>query len=163
MPMLSVARFWIAGMRGREYRELALSPWRFGRLAPDGWVKIRASLTGKGKNYMAGARARVGQGIRPYCSMMLQVGLRMDGGVHFTGRRKDPSRPECGRRAGRRRRSEDMTMHRFGFALTAAALMAFGVTGCATKNYVRTQTAPLVDHTEQLDRRRRRTTGRFTT
>jgi outer membrane protein OmpA-like peptidoglycan-associated protein len=26
-----------------------------------------------------------------------------------------------------------------------------GVTGCATKNYVRNQTAPLVDHTNQLD------------
>jgi OmpA-OmpF porin, OOP family len=42
-------------------------------------------------------------------------------------------------------------MHRFGFVLTAAALTVFGVTGCATKNYVRTQTAPLVDHTGQLD------------
>ena len=26
-----------------------------------------------------------------------------------------------------------------------------GATGCATKNYVRTQTAPLVEHTDQLD------------
>jgi len=46
-----------------------------------------------------------------------------------------------------------MTMHRFGFALTAAALMAFGVAGCATKNYVRTQTTPLIDHTDQLDQK----------
>ncbi len=46
-----------------------------------------------------------------------------------------------------------MTMQRFGFALTAAALMAFGVTGCATKNYVRNQTAPLIDHTGQLDQK----------
>ena len=43
-----------------------------------------------------------------------------------------------------------MTMHRFGFSLAAAALTVIGVTGCATKNYVRTQTAPLVDHTDQL-------------
>ena len=50
-------------------------------------------------------------------------------------------------------------MHRFGYVLTAAALTVFGVTGCATKKYVRTQTAPLVDHTDQLDQRRRRTTG----
>jgi len=42
-------------------------------------------------------------------------------------------------------------MHRIGFVLTAAALTAFGVTGCATKNYVRNQTAPLVEHTGQLD------------
>jgi outer membrane protein OmpA-like peptidoglycan-associated protein len=46
-----------------------------------------------------------------------------------------------------------MTMYRFGFALTAAALIALGVTGCATKNYVRTQTGPLIDHTEQLDQK----------
>jgi OmpA-OmpF porin, OOP family len=28
-----------------------------------------------------------------------------------------------------------------------------GVTGCATKNYVRTQTGPLIDHTDQLDQK----------
>jgi len=44
-----------------------------------------------------------------------------------------------------------MTRNGLGFALTAAALVAFGVTGCATKNYVRTQTQPLIDHTGQLD------------
>ena len=37
------------------------------------------------------------------------------------------------------------------FALSAAALVLAGATGCATKNYVRTQTAPLVNHTNQLD------------
>jgi outer membrane protein OmpA-like peptidoglycan-associated protein len=44
-------------------------------------------------------------------------------------------------------------MHQFGFALTAAALVAFGVTGCATKNYVRTQTQPIIDHTGQLEQK----------
>ena len=44
-----------------------------------------------------------------------------------------------------------MTMHRFGYALMTAALAVLGVSGCATKNYVRTQTAPLVQHTDQLD------------
>ena len=44
-------------------------------------------------------------------------------------------------------------MQRFGFMLTAAALIAFGVSGCATKNYVHTQTQPLIDHTGQLDQR----------
>jgi OOP family OmpA-OmpF porin len=44
-----------------------------------------------------------------------------------------------------------MTIHRIGFVLTAAALTAFGLSGCATKNYVRNQTAPLVEHTGQLD------------
>ena len=33
----------------------------------------------------------------------------------------------------------------------AAALAVAGVTGCATKNYVRNQTAPLIDHTNQLE------------
>lgn len=37
--------------------------------------------------------------------------------------------------------------------MTAAAMFAFGVTGCATKNYVRTQTGPLVEHTDQLDQK----------
>jgi len=46
-----------------------------------------------------------------------------------------------------------MKIQRFGFALTAAALMAFGVAGCATKNYVRTQTQPLIDHTGQLEQK----------
>lgn len=44
-----------------------------------------------------------------------------------------------------------MTMNRFGFVWMAAALAVAGVSGCATKNYVRTQTAPLVEHTDQLD------------
>src|ERR1700722_19633121 len=46
-----------------------------------------------------------------------------------------------------------MRIQRFGFALTAAALVTFGVAGCATKNYVRTQTTPLIDHTDQLDQK----------
>lgn len=46
-----------------------------------------------------------------------------------------------------------MTMHRFGFLWMAAALAVMGVTGCATKNYVRSQTAPLVEHTDQLDQK----------
>jgi outer membrane protein OmpA-like peptidoglycan-associated protein len=33
----------------------------------------------------------------------------------------------------------------------AVGLAALGATGCATKNYVKTQTAPLVEHTDQLD------------
>ena len=44
-----------------------------------------------------------------------------------------------------------MTRQGFGFAITAAALATFGVTGCATKNYVKTQTAPIIQHTGQLD------------
>lgn len=46
-----------------------------------------------------------------------------------------------------------MTMQRFGLAVTAAALTVFGISGCATKNYVRNQTAPLIDHTGQLDQK----------
>lgn len=44
-------------------------------------------------------------------------------------------------------------MHRFGFVVTAAALTVFGVSGCATKKYVRNTTAPIVDHTGQLEQK----------
>jgi len=44
-------------------------------------------------------------------------------------------------------------MQRFGFMVTAAALTVFGVTGCATKNYVKNQTAPLIEHTGELDQK----------
>ena len=46
-----------------------------------------------------------------------------------------------------------MTMHRFGYVWMVAALTVAGVSGCATKNYVRTQTQPLVEHTDQLDKK----------
>ena len=46
-----------------------------------------------------------------------------------------------------------MHMQRFGFVMTAAALTVFGVSGCATKNYVKNQTAPLVEHTSELDQK----------
>jgi len=42
-------------------------------------------------------------------------------------------------------------MMKAGFGLCVAALALAGVTGCATKNYVRQQTTPLIDHTNQLD------------
>lgn len=38
---------------------------------------------------------------------------------------------------------------RFGMCVVSLAFL--GVAGCATKNYVRNQTAPLVDHTNQLE------------
>ena len=37
------------------------------------------------------------------------------------------------------------------FGLCVVSLAFLGVAGCATKNYVRNQTAPLVDHTNQLE------------
>lgn len=42
-------------------------------------------------------------------------------------------------------------MTKTGFGLCAAALALASITGCTTKNYVRSQTAPLVDHTNELD------------
>lgn len=44
-------------------------------------------------------------------------------------------------------------MRRFGFVFAAAALTVLGVSGCATKNYVKNQTAPLIEHTGQLDQK----------
>jgi len=42
-------------------------------------------------------------------------------------------------------------MMKAGFGLCVAALALVGVTGCASKNYVKKQTAPLIDRTNQLD------------
>jgi OOP family OmpA-OmpF porin len=44
-------------------------------------------------------------------------------------------------------------MQRLSFVFAAAALAALAATGCATKNYVRSQTAPLVQHTDELDQK----------
>jgi OOP family OmpA-OmpF porin len=46
-----------------------------------------------------------------------------------------------------------MTKQSFGTLWMAALLIAAGVSGCSTKNYVRTQTAPLVTHSDELDRK----------
>ena len=44
-----------------------------------------------------------------------------------------------------------MSLYRLEVLGLAASLTVLGASGCATKNYVRTQTAPLVEHTDQLD------------
>jgi OmpA-OmpF porin, OOP family len=44
-----------------------------------------------------------------------------------------------------------MSIHRIGIAGLAVSLAVVGATGCSTKSYVRTQTAPLVEHTDQLE------------
>jgi hypothetical protein len=44
-----------------------------------------------------------------------------------------------------------MNTYRFVALSLAAGLAVAGATGCATKNYVRNETAPLVDRTNQLD------------
>jgi outer membrane protein OmpA-like peptidoglycan-associated protein len=44
-----------------------------------------------------------------------------------------------------------MNVNRSGVFTVAAVLAIAGVTGCATKNYVHNETAPLVDHANQLD------------
>src|ERR1035437_1259616 len=50
-----------------------------------------------------------------------------------------------------RERIGTMNTYRFGTLGLTVALAVAGVTGCATKNYVRNQTAPLVEHTGQLE------------
>ncbi len=44
-----------------------------------------------------------------------------------------------------------MSLYRLEVVGLAASLAVLGASGCATKNYVRTQTAPLVEHTDQLE------------
>jgi outer membrane protein OmpA-like peptidoglycan-associated protein len=46
---------------------------------------------------------------------------------------------------------KNMSMQRLGALGLAAGLAVVGASGCATKNYVHTQTAPLVEHSDQLD------------
>jgi len=46
-----------------------------------------------------------------------------------------------------------MKMTRYGTLWMAAMLTVAGVSGCATKNYVRTQTTPLVEHSDELDKK----------
>ena len=55
------------------------------------------------------------------------------------------------RTAAERMRTMTMIKHGLWMAAATVAFAVTGVTGCATKNYVRTQTAPLVDHTNQLE------------
>jgi outer membrane protein OmpA-like peptidoglycan-associated protein len=43
-------------------------------------------------------------------------------------------------------------MNRFAVAMALAAVVSIGVTGCATKKFVRLQTAPLIEHENQLDK-----------
>jgi outer membrane protein OmpA-like peptidoglycan-associated protein len=46
-----------------------------------------------------------------------------------------------------------MGAYKLGVLSLAAGLAMAGATGCATKNYVRNQTAPLIDQTNQLDQK----------
>jgi OmpA-OmpF porin, OOP family len=44
-------------------------------------------------------------------------------------------------------------MVKSGFGLCMAALALASITGCATKNYVKKQTGPLIDHTNELEQK----------
>ena len=76
----------------------------------------------------------------------------LDRGVHFT-RAKQETLTAGNSPPAEDRRWRKMTSQRFGFVMTAAALAALGVSGCASKNYVRTQTGPLINHSDQLDQK----------
>ena len=78
--------------------------------------------------------------------------LGLDRGVHFT-RAKQETLTAGNSPPAEDRRWRKMTSQRFGFVMTAAALAALGVSGCASKNYVRTQTGPLINHSDQLDQK----------
>jgi outer membrane protein OmpA-like peptidoglycan-associated protein len=58
---------------------------------------------------------------------------------------------EPGEKPGGIEGAENMSLYRLEVMGLAASLAVLGATGCATKNYVRTQTTPLVEHTDQLD------------
>jgi len=66
-----------------------------------------------------------------------------------SGSQEDPCPLAISHAGGREKR----IMQRLSLAFAAAALAALGATGCATKNYVRNQTTPLVEHTDQLEQK----------
>jgi outer membrane protein OmpA-like peptidoglycan-associated protein len=69
----------------------------------------------------------------------------------FTGDEKVAARLFCSQdQAIRGGRNGEKMKNSFGLWIAAAVALA-GVTGCATKNYVKTQTAPIIEHTNQLD------------
>jgi OmpA-OmpF porin, OOP family len=69
----------------------------------------------------------------------------------FTGGKKVAARLFCSQdQAIRGGRNGEKMKNSFGLWIAAAVTLA-GVTGCATKNYVKTQTAPIVEHTNQLE------------
>jgi len=80
------------------------------------------------------------------------VSLRLVPQMQPTGRGKaiSAAAQAAGSKSGRERIGT-MSTYRYGVVGLAAALAVMGATGCATKNYVHTQTAPLVEHTDQLD------------
>jgi outer membrane protein OmpA-like peptidoglycan-associated protein len=49
------------------------------------------------------------------------------------------------------KRSGTMSIYRSALLGLAASVAVAGAAGCATKNYVRNQTAPMIEHTDQLD------------
>jgi OmpA-OmpF porin, OOP family len=46
---------------------------------------------------------------------------------------------------------KNMANYRFALLMGTAALAVMGATGCASKNWVKSQTAPIVDHTGKLE------------
>ncbi len=67
------------------------------------------------------------------------------------GQRNEPAPPaDLSEARGVAGRDGKMSLNRFGLLSLAAGLAVAGATGCATKNYVRNETAPLVDRTNQL-------------
>jgi len=83
--------------------------------------------------------------LRFFSCLVLKVHAKKVGDAGATG-----VKPAV-RTVRREKRSRTMSMYRLGAVAMAAGLAMAGATGCATKNYVRTQTAPLVEHTDQLD------------
>ncbi len=70
------------------------------------------------------------------------------------GSHKGPGKPEAVEDGRQMKTSHGL--------LIAAAIAVVGVTGCTTKNYVKSQTAPIIDHTNQLEQKTAITTAHCT-
>jgi outer membrane protein OmpA-like peptidoglycan-associated protein len=115
---------------------------------------FHAIPTGSSKRYLV--REAAASGIEAGKSpvfMDLMRELRLAPQVHCQEREEKPNPPVSQSLTGwPAEKDRTKIMHRFGLVLTAAAALAvMGATGCATKKYVRNQTAPLIEHEGQLD------------
>src|SRR5664279_6000336 len=85
---------------------------------------------------------RIGMVWRVECNVVGDTKCRRPPGCGWKKGQAKPMRPRNGE-----------TMKTSNGLLIAAAVTLMGVTGCATKNYVKTQTAPIIDHTNTLDQK----------
>src|SRR5579863_3925698 len=92
---------------------------------------------------------------RSSCLSELEKRSHLAGGMQCRGRHEMSPPAWWLRGTGKTEAAKEMgrSMKTSHGLLIAAAVALVGVTGCATKNYVKSQTAPIIDHTNTLDQK----------